>query len=181
MKKNLLTGILLVVSGIAFAQQEITYYKKGVRQAKKGNYLKAKKFFTIAIEENPFSRAYYNRALAKSYLQEYGSAIEDYTKAIELRPHFAIAYNNRGADKNELKDYKGALEDYSKAIEQEPLYARAYYNRGIVYYNLREYNKAIADFSKALTLNPGDKEAEKNKAIAEKRQNEEANFSVIVI
>ena len=181
MKKVLLTGILLVVSGFAIAQTEITYYNKGVRQAKKGNYEKAKKFFTIAIEEYPFSKAYYNRALAKSCLQEYASAIEDYTKAIELKPGFAMAYNNRGADKNELKDYNGALNDYTKAIELDPSYEMAYYNRGIVYINLSQYEKAIADFSKALKLNPGCSEAEKNKAIAEKRKNEAANSSMVVV
>ena len=181
MKKNLLTGILLVVSGFLFAQTEITYYNKGVRQAKKGNYEKAKKFFSISIDEYPFSKAYYNRALAKSCLKEYASAIEDYTKAIALKPNFPVAYNNRGADKNELKDYTGALNDYTKAIEQDSLYARAYYNRGIVYINLKQYENAIADFSKALLLNPEYNEAEKNKAIAQKKKNEAANSSVNVV
>lgn len=172
---------MLVLSRFVFAQTEVTYYNKGVRQAKKGNYEKAKKFFTISIEENPLSRAYYNRALAKSYLKEYAAAIEDYTTAIALKPNFPMAYNNRGADKNELKDYNGAVNDYTKAIEQDSFYARAYYNRGIVYINLRQYEKAITDFSKALVLKPEYKEAEKNKAIAEQRKKEAADSSVNVV
>ena len=76
MNKILLTGILLVEFGIAFTQPAIRLYNKGVRQAEKGNYETAKRFFTKALEQDHImSSAYYNRGLSKSNLKEYESAL----------------------------------------------------------------------------------------------------------
>ena len=46
---------------------------------------------TKAIELNPNdAKAYYNRGLAKSDLQDYKGAIADFNKAIELNPNLRI-------------------------------------------------------------------------------------------
>src|ERR1700755_2755904 len=81
------------------AQDATTFNTRGFRQACRGNYIKAIKLFTKAIrQDDGFTDAYYNRALAFSKIKNYSGAIADYTKAISIRPKFRIAYNNRGAD-----------------------------------------------------------------------------------
>ena len=67
--------------------------------------------------------AYCNRGSAKNSSGDYAGAIEDYTKAIELDPKFAVAYCNRGNAKDSSGDYAGAIEDYTKAIELDPKFA----------------------------------------------------------
>jgi tetratricopeptide (TPR) repeat protein len=47
-------------------------------------------------------------------------AIDDFTKAIELKPGYAEAYYNRGQVWEEKGDYERGLADYSKAIEISP-------------------------------------------------------------
>jgi len=49
-------------------------------------------------------------------LSDYKGAIEDFTRAINLRNDDAEAYNYRGVSKSALGDYKGAIEDYNRAI-----------------------------------------------------------------
>ncbi len=68
-------------------------------------------------------------ALDKVFYKDYAGAIDDYNKAIELNPNYAIAYYNRGGAKYDLKDYAGAIEDYNKAIELDQKCKHFYYFR----------------------------------------------------
>ena len=84
---------------------------------------------------------YNNRGIAYSALGNYGQAIDDCSRAIEIDPGFAGAYYNRGNAYNGLSNHRQAIEDYSKAIEIRPGYADAYNNRGYSY--LLQGNKEI--------------------------------------
>jgi len=53
----------------------------------------------------------------KANLKDYGGAIQDYNKAIELNPEDANSYYNRGVAKYNLEDLEGACLDWSKAGE----------------------------------------------------------------
>ena len=57
------------------------------------------------IEQQPTYQAFFIRGLASSDKQEYDSAIEDYTKAIELNPQDQKAYTNRGIAYGNKGDY----------------------------------------------------------------------------
>ncbi len=72
----------------------------------------------------------------KGQLGQHFVAIADFSKAIELKPDYAIAYYNRGLAKRRLKQYADAIKDYSKATEINPDFVEAYYNRGIANYAL---------------------------------------------
>lgn len=82
------------------------------------------------------------------------SAIEYYTKAIEIDPAFAMAYQMRGAANQTLRKYRQALSDYSMVITcGEPNFrAVGYYNRGIVKNMTGDFSGATADFSEAIAL-----------------------------
>ena len=96
--------------------------------------------------------AYEDRAVYYSNTGSIDNAIDDFTKAIEIKIDFSDAYYNRGNAymKKGLNDK--AIEDFSNAIKYAPDYAKAYNNRGYIYDNHRYYDKAVADYSKALQI-----------------------------
>ena len=70
------------------------------------------------IELQPsFAEAYFNRANVSAKLNDFKSAIVDYTTAISLNDRFAEAYYNRGLAKIYTGDAEGGAADLSKAGE----------------------------------------------------------------
>ncbi|MBQ5888791.1 MAG: tetratricopeptide repeat protein [Bacteroidaceae bacterium] len=70
------------------------------------------------IELQPsFAEAYFNRADVSAKLNDFKSAIVDYTTAISLNDRFAEAYYNRGLAKIYTGDAEGGAADLSKAGE----------------------------------------------------------------
>lgn len=98
---------------------------------------------------------FYNLGNAKSKLQDYKGAIEDFTKSIELYPD-SDAYNNRGIAKARLGDHKGAVEDFTKAIDLDPTDPSTYSNRGGSRGALADFTGALEDFTKTIELDPKD-------------------------
>ncbi|MBN2172917.1 MAG: tetratricopeptide repeat protein [Bacteroidales bacterium] len=109
--------------------------------------------------DNDVAIGYFFRGNLRDRQQDYQSAVDDFSKAIELNPYYTMAYNNRGIIRGSVQDYKGALSDFSAAVDLEPNYADARYNRGNVYYYLGEPEKACTDWEKAEEL--GSKQAGK--------------------
>ncbi len=60
---------------------------------------------------------YYNRALARSAIEDYKNAIYDYSRAIENDPDMLNAYYNRGHIKYMTDDQEGACSDWEAANE----------------------------------------------------------------
>lgn len=102
---------------------------------------------------------YYYRSIEYGYLRQPEKAIDDCTRAIELKSDYKEAYYNRGNEYENLKQWDKAIADYTKAIEIDPDYETAYSNRGNSYGNLGQWNKAKADYSKAIEIDPGYKVA----------------------
>src|SRR4030042_1179320 len=119
----------------------------------------------VSAECSQTAEEFYNRGNAKVGLQRYRWAIEDYTKALELDPEYAMAYYNRGAAKYGIQDYKGAITDYTRAIELDPEYAMAYYNRGLAKGKLQDYLGAISDYTRAIEIDPEAAEAYLNRGL----------------
>lgn len=63
---------------------------------------------------------YSNRALGQNKLENYGSAVSDATKAINLVPNFSKAYYRRGCSKVALAKYKEALKDFERCCQLVP-------------------------------------------------------------
>lgn len=101
------------------------------------------------------AEAYFNQAYQKSLAGDGLGAIADCTRAIEIKPDYALAYNNRGIDHEANGDRQEALRDYTRAIELNPDYADAYFNRGLIYEAEKNFRAAIADFQCYLDLGGG--------------------------
>jgi tetratricopeptide (TPR) repeat protein len=97
---------------------------------------------------------------------DYNGAIEEYTKALHLKPRAADTFNNRGAAYYQKESFFNALKDYTRAVELNPSFAEAYKNRGIVWFRMGHLQKAIDDYGKALQADPGFADAYKNRGVA---------------
>ncbi|GER56495.1 serine/threonine-protein phosphatase 5 [Striga asiatica] len=81
-------------------------------------YSQAVDLYTQAIELNEDNAVYWaNRAFAHTKLEEYGSAIQDATRAIEIDPKYSKAstgYYRRGAAYLGMGKFKDALKDFQQ-------------------------------------------------------------------
>ena len=88
-------------------------------EADKGNMEDARSLYESAITdldtENLY--AYHTLGVAKAKLDDYTAAIDDFSKAISLKPDFARAYYNRAIVKVLLGQKREAKADFKKAKE----------------------------------------------------------------
>lgn len=84
--------------------------------------------------------------------EDYDSAIQSYTQALDEFAKDAQTYLNRGTARMKLKKWFEALEDINVAVTLEPN-AVAYYRQGIVYFELDEYEQAKKAFVSASSKN----------------------------
>ncbi|KMT01766.1 hypothetical protein BVRB_9g210500 [Beta vulgaris subsp. vulgaris] len=90
--------------------------KSLANEAFKGHkYSQAIELYSQAIEVNNQNAVYWaNRAFAHTKLEEYGSAIHDATKAIEIDPKYSKGYYRRGAAYLAMGKFKDALKDFQQ-------------------------------------------------------------------
>jgi tetratricopeptide (TPR) repeat protein len=105
-------------------------------------------------EQELDAEEYFNRALQKYGGGDLEGAIEDNTRAMQLKADYAAAYLNRGNAHYDQDDLTAAIEDYDFAITLKPDYAAAYVNRGLARYDQGNLTAAIQDYDHAITLKP---------------------------
>ncbi|KVH95866.1 Metallophosphoesterase domain-containing protein [Cynara cardunculus var. scolymus] len=82
---------------------------------KANKFSQAIDLYTQAIEKNGEIAVYWaNRALAHTKLEEYGSAIQDASKAVEIDPKYSKGYYRRGAAYLAMGKFKEALKDFQQ-------------------------------------------------------------------
>uniref|UniRef100_A0A8C9UZ67 Small glutamine-rich tetratricopeptide repeat-containing protein beta n=1 Tax=Scleropages formosus TaxID=113540 RepID=A0A8C9UZ67_SCLFO len=104
--------------------------------------------------------------------ENYTSAVECYTKAIDLDLRNAVYYCNRAAAHSKLGNYTEATVDCERAIGIDPTYSKAYGRMGLALTAKHKYPEAITYFKKALLLDPDNDTYKSNLKIAEQKQKE---------
>ncbi|XP_039614602.1 small glutamine-rich tetratricopeptide repeat-containing protein beta isoform X1 [Polypterus senegalus] len=104
--------------------------------------------------------------------ENYTSAVECYTKAIDLDLKNAVYYCNRAAAHSKLGNYTEARSDCERAIEIDPTYSKAYGRMGLALTAMNKYTDAITYFKKALVLDPDNDTYKSNLKVAEQKQKE---------
>jgi tetratricopeptide (TPR) repeat protein len=85
-------------------------------------------------------------------IEDYTTAIEAFTSALELDDELETVYNNRGMAYMNQGEYDLAIADFSSAITLNPDEDVYYYNRGLTYTARGLWSKAKQDFTSALTI-----------------------------
>ncbi|KAK9076316.1 hypothetical protein SSX86_004650 [Deinandra increscens subsp. villosa] len=90
--------------------------KRQANEAFKANkFSQAIDLYTKAIELNGENAVYWaNRAFSHAKLEEYGSAIQDASKAVEIDPKYSKGYYRRGAAYLAMGKFKEALKDFQQ-------------------------------------------------------------------
>jgi len=84
----------------------------------------------------------------------YGRAVEDFDRAIEINPDDDKAYFDRGYAYNGMGNYMRSVEDFSRAIEINSGSAQFYNDRGVSYMALGDEIHALEDFNRAVEIDP---------------------------
>lgn len=121
--------------------------------------------FAVRAWADPAEDAYAEgmRLAQEGLLKE---AIEEFDKAIRLKPTYAEAFSARGNVRNRLVQNKRAIEDFDEAVRLNPQYTEAYYNRANAYMDSGQREKAVQDYDKTIALNASHAEAFYNRALA---------------
>ncbi|MFH1160568.1 MAG: hypothetical protein V1733_06450 [bacterium] len=103
------------------------WFKRGVYNYRAGNFVQAISDLTEASKYCPYDRffmTYAYRANAREQIGDYSGAMQDYDKAISLKPAEKEYYTawlttiyNRGVAKYNIKDYLGACQDWNTAVQ----------------------------------------------------------------
>jgi protein O-GlcNAc transferase len=90
---------------------------------------------------------------------DFDAAIEEYSKAVKLRPDLAETYNNLGVAQKRKGQLENAAGNFNRALERRPDYSPALSNRGWVFVEQQKWLEARKDFERALTIDPEDQGA----------------------
>jgi serine/threonine-protein phosphatase 5 len=131
---------------------------------KKGKYAEAVDYYTKAIDAEPLRKetapCFGNRSFAACKLEQYGQALNDAHKAIELDPYYIKAYYRRAAAYMALNQHKSALDDFKKVAQLQELLKS---QDKFIYAKIKECEKLIhrLAFERAISV-----EAKKEKPLA---------------
>ena len=115
--------------------------------------VKNEMMFHFAVVAKDEAKLYFNRGRDRYAKKDLEGAIQEFSRAIELKTNYADAYNNRGNAYQKQGNLERAIQDFSRAIELDPNHAYAYNNRGNAYQKQGNLEKAIQDYSEAIKLN----------------------------
>jgi tetratricopeptide (TPR) repeat protein len=95
--------------------------------------------------------AYNNRGTAKEQYGDHQGALDDFTQALTLHPHYATAYYNRGRLQDLLGNHQMAIADFDVVLALIPDHIQVLNDRGIAKSLLGDYAGAFEDLNAALS------------------------------
>ena len=120
-------------------------------------YKEATDYYTTAVGLGlNNSYLFYDRGTAYTKLKEFGLAVRDYERSIELNSEFAPAHLKLGYVHARLSNWQEAIANLDKGIALNPNVATAYNNRAWAYLQLGQPSSGLADAIRALELTPND-------------------------
>lgn len=108
---------------------------------------------SVAKKEDEYtSEDWFLKAYDADEKGDHETALDMYSRAIELDPEDESLYVGRANALFMLERYEEALRDYSRALELEPEEAVLYFNRGNTLRVLKRYKDALVDIDEAIKL-----------------------------
>jgi tetratricopeptide (TPR) repeat protein len=147
--------------GVELSPAALSFYKKGEEYFKQNDFDNAILAFGKALKQQPdFVDAYKGRAIALNSVEEYGRAIKNLNKAIDLDPNNATLYYLRGLSycsrDEEDEDFEQAIMDFDVSLKINPDYLDAYKAVISVYKSKNDYEQIIKNTNDAIKLSPTD-------------------------
>ena len=108
-------------------------------------------------EQNPdivYAGLFFNRGLAKSYLELEEDAIIDFNEALKIDPDHVSSYGSRGCSLMNINKNKEALSDFNKAISLGDKSFLNYANRANCKQSLSDFKGALEDYNIAHEMDP---------------------------
>ncbi len=135
----------------------LVYYAEILLDQQK--YLQAEQYINQAIERDPTVMDVHRvSGILNETMGEYGTAIEEYKKAIKITPNLTFLYISIGVNYRQLKQYDIALEYFARAAAindqigvKDPL---PYIAIGKTYSQMGEFFAASLNTRKALQIDP---------------------------
>ena len=91
---------------------------------------------------------------AHTALRQFDLAIDNYKKALVIKPDYSDAFCNIGIVQKKIGDLDESIISYKKAINFNPLHAVAYYNLGDALKEQCKLEEAIEVYNKVLSIKP---------------------------
>jgi tetratricopeptide (TPR) repeat protein len=111
--------------------------------------------WTDTLAKNPECwMAYTNRGNAYVKVGKLQQALDDSTRAIEMKPGLGKAYGTRGFIFLRQGQLRQAIDDCTRAIELRPDLVDSHNNRGLAYARLGMVKEAVEDCTRAIRLMP---------------------------
>jgi serine/threonine protein kinase/Tfp pilus assembly protein PilF len=110
--------------------------------------------WTNLIEQSPNDpELYLNRGSLHDIRDERTNALDDFTRAINLKPDYIAALIRRSYVYTLVADYKKALADATKVIALDPDSDGGYNVRAVVNTAMERFSQACTDYEKSIKLN----------------------------
>lgn len=119
----------------------------------------------LANEHSKIGDIYFDLAL-------FGEAVEEYKKALNLRPTFVDIITKIGIAYREKGMYNESIREFMRAKEINPHYIPARINLGITYYVKGFLDLAVGEWNDALEVNPDSSDAKMYLKFVQKEQDE---------
>lgn len=141
--------------GEAYSQEAARHTEAGETDAALQYDQQALVDFNTAVINDPTKwKSLHNRGVGLALVARYEEALDDLTKAIELKSDYVNTWFNRAEVRYELGQYADAVGDYSEVIQRQPDDVGAFTGRGHAHFRMGEFDKALADYQRAVTLDP---------------------------
>jgi tetratricopeptide repeat protein len=134
-------------------------FEKAMAARLNNDYASADQELSQAIEDAPTTGNYYYwRGDTRVRLEQYGPAVADFTRSLELMPQDRASRVGRGVSELWLGDAQAAIDDLSAVIagsgQPDRITAWAYRARGLAHASLNQSQDAVTDYNAYLALSP---------------------------
>lgn len=110
------------------------------------DYVLSIQYFNKVLALKPYLwLPWYDRAVAKFYLDDYIGSEGDASKAIDLNPYIEQIFDLRAISRIRQEKYNDAIADYDRAIRLNPSVPGFWVNRAICRINVQDYDQALLD------------------------------------
>ena len=129
--------------------------QKGLIYYEQKDYGRAAEFFQTALDTHPLDpELNFSFAMALQALKSNDNALLYFSKAIDIKPDFALAHDHMGQVYFAENQYEKAMAEYETALSINSGLAEIHNDIGNVFLAQNQYEKAGVSYEKAVSLNP---------------------------